>query len=331
MVNRLRGAACPLVARRLTVRCSVYEREVSEPREHRMGSEEHPGEHHEGQPRDGLVSPPFRWLVVHAADHPELVELGAAAPSHVALLPALRALLSAGELRMFESLRFARRRQKWLLGRLAAKRLMQQVLGTAPGGACAPAPPCLTSIQVGNEPSGAPYVEVDGQGRTPWCLSISHRLEHAIAAVAIPPAERLGVDLETIEPRSEGWYGDYFVEQEMADVRDTAMGLERDTAVARIWSAKESVLKLLGVGLRMDTRLIRVGRPAARSSEASDWSPLPLSIASEPSIAHTGSALVPCPAQQQAVSLEGYWRSGPGYVLTAAVLRVERGPRSDLV
>ena len=59
----------------------------------------------------------------------------------------------------------------------------------------------------------------------------------------------LGLDLETIEQRPHALFADYFTDTELAAVR--AAGANGDVEVARIWSAKESVLKAAGLGLRI--------------------------------------------------------------------------------
>jgi len=61
-------------------------------------------------------------------------------------------------------------------------------------------------------------------------------------------------DLEAVEPRSDAFVRDYFTRSEIAAV---AAG-ERNLLANLIWSAKESALKALGVGLTLDTREVEV-------------------------------------------------------------------------
>jgi 4'-phosphopantetheinyl transferase len=67
----------------------------------------------------------------------------------------------------------------------------------------------------------------------------------------------LGCDLETVEPRSETFVSDYFTAEEQEVVRQ-ACPEDRFTLIALIWSAKESALKALRTGLRIDTRSVSV-------------------------------------------------------------------------
>jgi hypothetical protein len=70
-----------------------------------------------------------------------------------------------------------------------------------------------------------------------------------------------------------------------------AAGEARDRVVATIWSAKESALKALGVGLRMDPRRVEVrvassDRPTALEALDS-WMPLDLKIDPEKALGRT--------------------------------------------
>jgi 4'-phosphopantetheinyl transferase len=85
----------------------------------------------------------------------------------------------------------------------------------------------------------------------------------------------LGCDLEIIEPRSEAFVADYFVSQEQALVAG-ARGLERFQLLALLWSGKESALKALRTGLRLDTRSVVV-MPMDGSLTVNGWNPLRVS------------------------------------------------------
>ena len=133
-------------------------------------------------------------------------------------------------------------REDFLLGRWAAKRLLSSALGCAPGSA----------MEIRAASSGRPEAFLDGQPLR-LSLSISHR--EGLALAAIDEAGRpLGADLEAVEPRSDAFVRDYFTRKEIAAV---AAG-ERNLLANLIWSAKESALKALGVGLTLDTRAVEV-------------------------------------------------------------------------
>lgn len=111
-------------------------------------------------------------------------------------------------------------------------------------------------LAVKNAPSGAPFVE---QAGAPWpgCLSISHREPYGVAAYESEAGRTLGIDLELVVERDMALVRTFFTETEQREVRKLA-GRARHLAVARIWSAKEAVLKALRIGLRHDTRELEI-------------------------------------------------------------------------
>jgi 4'-phosphopantetheinyl transferase len=172
--------------------------------------------------------------------------------------------LGASEAACLNALRFAKRRSDWRLGRWTAKRALSVVLDL-------PAHPhILRKIEICAEPSGAPKVLFDGQpaGVT---ISITHRAGVAACAVAMSDV-KMGCDLEMIEPRSDAFVADYFTLEEQAQVA-RASTADRDRLLALLWSAKESALKALREGLRLDTRSVIV-IPCATSFPFNQWSQL---------------------------------------------------------
>ena len=77
--------------------------------------------------------------------------------------------------------------------------------------------------------------------------------------------EPVGIDLDRVEHRDESFLTDYFTAGEQAFTRALPEHL-RDLWVTLAWSAKEAVLKVLGVGLRMDTRKVEIRQCVAASS-----------------------------------------------------------------
>ena len=157
--------------------------------------------------------------------------------------------LSAGEAARLDAMRIIKRRADWRLGRWTAKRAVAAYLDV-PGH-----PQALANIEIRPAPSGAPEVFILDTA-APATISLSHRNGTAFCAVA-PSGAALGCDLELIEPRSDAFIADYFTAEEQALV--ARMSLEnRPGLLALLWSAKESGLKALGAGLRLDTRSVEV-------------------------------------------------------------------------
>ncbi len=195
--------------------------------------------------------------------------------------------LSAREWERFEGLHFPRRRREWLLGRYAAKALLSRVeadLTDRP----------WSTIEILNEESGAPVVLVNGQPRE-GTLSISHRAGLAFVAWK-PDGRELGVDIERIEERRQVFEEDYFTAVEREALSRSPVDL-RTLAVTLLWSLKESALKALHKGLRLDTRQVEVALPDSLLP-ACDWRPCVLSFA------------------EASLSWLGHWRRWSDYVLT---------------
>jgi hypothetical protein len=126
--------------------------------------------------------------------------------------------------------------------------------------------------------------------------------------------EGIGIEQVLTAPRSpwQNPYADlalvrqFFTEREATLVAEA--GPACDEVVARIWSAKEAVLKLLGLGLRLDTREIEVSLDGVPFGEGpAGWQTLDVQLG--PTLF---SALPPG-------SLRVVWRRESGVVLTVAV------------
>jgi len=181
-------------------------------------------------------------------------------------VPAHDDWLSANEARVLNGMRFAKRRADWRLGRWTAKRALAAYLNV-PGDAHA-----LSAIEITTEPSGAPQA-IFANKPAAVTISLSHRAGRAICAIA-PSGAVLGCDLEMIEPRSDAFATDYFTAEEQALVA-RAPAADRYRLLALLWSAKESALKALRVGLRLDTRCVIVSLAGELSREGDDgWHPL---------------------------------------------------------
>jgi len=200
--------------------------------------------------------------------------------------------LSAREAASANGIRFTKRRSEYLLRRWVGKRAVAVATGLPVD------PASLARVEIANRPGGAPYVLVDGEPAE-LGISLSDRAGWAVALVG-PTGGRVGCDLELVEPRSDGFVGDFLTADEQAYVAGRA---DRDAVVNLMWSAKESALKVLGVGLRRDTRSVEVALgPAA----ASGWGPLEV---------RTTASVFP-----------GWWRREGVFLLTVAADRALPSP-----
>jgi 4'-phosphopantetheinyl transferase len=191
--------------------------------------------------------------------------------------------LGPEERKVLEGLRFPKRRSEWKLGRCAAKRALALLAGID----------TLERIQIIAAEDGAPEAFIDKR-KIDSGISISHRED--LAACVIAPNTRVGCDLEAVEPRTSRFVNDFFTERECMEVEKTAVALH-DRHVALIWSAKESALKVLRVGLRRDTRSVEVEIDDLETATAG-WHALRATVSPE----HR--------------TLRGWWRQEEHVVLT---------------
>jgi 4'-phosphopantetheinyl transferase len=179
-------------------------------------------------------------------------------------LPLDHGWLAPAERERLSSLRFAKRRNEWRLGRWTAKLAVRRAI-TSHGGRI----PATNEIEIRSADDGAPEVLIGG-GPAPVSLSLSHRDGRAVSVVG-PAGLALGCDVELVEERDPVFVADYFAEDEQRLVATVPEGA-RAAVVTVLWSAKESALKAMRTGLRSSTHdvVVRLGKIPAPP----DWSPL---------------------------------------------------------
>ena len=189
------------------------------------------------------------------------------------------------------NLRFAKRRDDWRLGRWTAKRAIQ---------ASNPINESLdlSAIEIRAASDGAPEAYLNSRP-APLSISVSHSRGLGFCVIG-PEDNPLGCDLEFIEPGTLDFIDDYIT----ADERDSLKNLDprpRAVFATVLWSAKESVLKVLREGLRRDTRDVLVRYD--RGSVAEGWN---LWTASCAGCVH---------------GFAGWWRQGNGFIQSVLATR----------
>jgi 4'-phosphopantetheinyl transferase len=104
----------------------------------------------------------------------------------------------------------------------------------------------------GGDDHGRPSVA--GPGHPPIWASLSRAGE--LVAVAVSTAGPVGVDIESLDRVAAAGFDDVAFS---AAERESITG---DHDRARLWTAKEAVLKARGTGLRVDPRTVDVANPA---------------------------------------------------------------------
>ncbi len=174
-------------------------------------------------------------------------------------VPADNGWLRPAEAAHLETIRFAKRCTDWRLGRWTAKLAVALYLELRGE---------LRTIEIAAAPGGAPEAYL-AQQAAPVSLSLSHSNGVALCTLA-PPGAALGCDLEAVEPRSDNFLADYFTSEEQECIV-RAPAAERFQFLALFWSAKESALKALRTGLRLDTRCAVVTLIDELSTSFSEW------------------------------------------------------------
>jgi 4'-phosphopantetheinyl transferase len=150
-----------------------------------------------------------------------------------------------------------KRRGDWRLGRWTAKGLVAAVLDVP-----------MARVDVRAADDGAPDALVDG-APSELSLSLSHRDGVAVAAVAPHPTV-VGIDVETLETRSDAFVRDWLSDEEKATL--PSAGTARDVRVLCSWTGKEASAKVLRGGLRLAVQhaVVIPSQPAGGAR----WSPL---------------------------------------------------------
>lgn len=150
--------------------------------------------------------------------------------------------LSPPELARLQELTFAKRRQEWLGGRLAAKHAACRVLGQVGAGS----EPAWPELAVTNLPSGRPVLRLlSGVPRPLPEISISHSHGWAVAmAVMGAPC---GIDIQLIATKTVKLRDRFCLAREQEVVRRLigATG-SAEQGLTLLWAAKEAVRKGAG-------------------------------------------------------------------------------------
>lgn len=161
----------------------------------------------------------FRYLVVKKEETPKAKDF-----------------LTTFEYKQYEHFKMPKRAEEWLAGRYAVKKLAMDFF-TFP----------MTRMQIKNDKNGTPILQAEGGNNL--TISLTHSGEYAAAAISLT-GDLIGIDLEQIETRPEGWVKEYFHEEEI---------LENTPAFhTELWAKKEAVVKLLQIGLNVPAKDIKI-------------------------------------------------------------------------
>lgn len=144
-------------------------------------------------------------------------------------------VLTNGELSAWRELSHPARRKEWLFARWCLKSLARTDLGIDDARDC----------EIRKDERGRPHLAQQcGMSTARWECSLSHDRRFAAAGLSTTPGMRIGVDVETVNPRLER-ICELFVTA--GDV--SCMARDRREQLAIWWTVKEAASKVVGLGL----------------------------------------------------------------------------------
>ncbi|MCP5059363.1 MAG: 4'-phosphopantetheinyl transferase superfamily protein [bacterium] len=209
-------------------------------------------------------------------------------------VPRAPSWLAPGERVRLGALQPPRARRDYRLGRWTAKHGVARYLGAD----CSPA-----AVEIRRAENGAPLAWWNGRPAA-CALSLSHRAGAALCAVG-PEGLGLGCDLEWVEPRSQAFIADFLAPAE-ARLTLALQGPARSRLATLFWSAKESALKALGIGLDVDTREVNVRLGPLATPEG--FGPMVVRVPGVPE------------------PLTGWWRTSDGWIFTLSATAPTEAP-----
>jgi 4'-phosphopantetheinyl transferase len=183
-----------------------------------------------------------------------LLQLGQLPDDESTMTWCLDYVLHNSERQDFLTLTNLPRKREWFCGRIAAKEAVRRLLKASHNLNI-----CSADIIVATNEQGQPYATgkwIDIVGAEPY-LSISHKAGIAVAIAAHRQASRgIGIDVEIIEPKENGFETLAFLPEEISELQQTPAS-NKDKRVIQLWSAKEAVGKALGLGLSANPRSLK--------------------------------------------------------------------------
>jgi phosphopantetheine--protein transferase-like protein len=197
----------------------------------------------------------------------------------------------------YSRFRVIKRQSEWISSRIISKNMVKQILKREEIN--------FHDIRIQKEETGQPYIYITGQGRLEGKFSLSHSNGYVFCGYSPAEEFKFGMDLEKIEARSLEFVQDYFTSQEI-ELYQVLEGKDKDEFTTMMWSAKESVLKTLGLGLSIDTRKVEIISSEV-SSKLTGWNSCSVKL-----------------ENMKNLNLIFYWQKIDGFIRTICVPEDER-------
>jgi phosphopantetheine--protein transferase-like protein len=142
-----------------------------------------------------------------------------------------------------------KRQFEWISSRIASKKMIRQILKGEKLN--------FPDIRIQKEETGQPYIYITGQGRLEGKFSLSHSNGFVFCGYSPAKEIKFGLDIEKIEDRTLEFVQDFFTPWEIEKYL-TLDKSDNNEYTTMVWSAKEAVLKTMGLGLSIDTRKVEI-------------------------------------------------------------------------
>ena len=222
-------------------------------------------------------------------------------------------VLTPAETQNFESFSGSGKRREWLLGRIAAKEAVRDLVAKTSG-----ANLCLADIEIYLGENGRPLVAdmKIGDRTVSVCVSITHKNGTAMAmAMEAQVANGVGIDLEAIETKETGFEELLLNEAELSKFKEV-IAKERDLFLTKAWSVKEAVGKAIGSGLFKNPKTLEI---VGADTGLSEFEVVPVAAKLVASERGRGEALKNRPESSE--SIRASCRRVNDFVLAIAICR----------
>lgn len=153
-------------------------------------------------------------------------------------------ILSLDELAYYESIKFIKRKQSYLLGRIAAKRSISTLLGLEEK---------IKDISIQFGVFEQPIVKSPSHQNIQ--VSISHSHNYGVA-LAFPEEHPMAIDIEIIEDKTVEIMSEFISTLELRKIESYFSNLS--VGATLVWSIKETLSKVLKTGLTTDFRIFEI-------------------------------------------------------------------------
>ncbi|NHK31684.1 MAG: acyltransferase domain-containing protein [Asgard group archaeon] len=145
--------------------------------------------------------------------------------------------LHAEEMMNFESLSIEKRRYEWVAGVIAIKTALLKISPNIQ----------LKEVKIEKNKLGKPFIQL--KNKKPFYLSITH--SNGFAVGIVDSCNNTGIDLEIKKKRDKSFVEELISSKEREFIKNQQQEINEEL-LTKIWTAKEAVSKVLGVGLNID-------------------------------------------------------------------------------